>query len=155
MIHGTRPCLPNYTKISPNFANQAHRTGCGRACGPHLSCYSSPRILPQIPPIHRLPRSSCRPHRAPASPPFPPAAAPQRLQIPPPLLHSHTGTRATSLLLLPHLSPAAPWELAISWISGRPVLGTMSGGQEDPEGSGDFDWSKLALSFILMRLLED
>ena len=52
---------------------------------------------------------------------------------------------------LPHLSPAAPWELAISRISGRPVLGTMSGGQEDPEGSGDFDWSKLALSFILMR----
>ncbi|RLN30451.1 hypothetical protein C2845_PM05G26000 [Panicum miliaceum] len=36
---------------------------------------------------------------------------------------------------LPHLSPAAPWELAISWISGRPVPGTMSGGQEDTEGS--------------------
>ena len=85
----------------------------------------------------------------------PAAAAPQRLQIPPRLLRSHTGTRATSLLLLPHLSPAAPWELAISRISGRPVLGTMSGGQEDPEGSGDFDWSKLALSFILMRFLEE
>ena len=116
-------------------------------------------FLPENPPpnspIHRLPRSSCRPHRAPASPPFPLAAAPQRLQIPPRLLRSHTGTRATSLLLLPHLSPAAPWELAISRISGRPVLGTKSGGQEDPEGSGDFDWSKLALSFILMRLLEE
>ena len=149
-IHETRPRSPNYTKISPNFASQAPQGARPSLWALHVMLFL-PEDPPPNSPKHRLPRGSCRPHRAPASPPFPPAAAPQRLQIPPPLLHSHTGTRATSLLLLPHLSPAAPWELAISWISGRPVLGTMSGGQEDPEGSGDFDWSKLALSFILMR----
>ena len=155
MIHGTRPCLPNYTKISPNFANQAHRTGCGRACGPHLSCYSSPRILPQIPQftgclaaaaghIARPPRRRSRrqPHHS---------ASRFLLRF----CIATQGPEQPAYSSLPHLSPAAPWELAISWISGRPVLGTMSGGQEDPEGSGDFDWSKLALSFILMRLLEE
>jgi hypothetical protein len=39
----------------------------------------------------------------------------------------------------PHPSPAAPWGLPISWISGQPARALMSGGQEDPEGSGDFD----------------
>ena len=52
---------------------------------------------------------------------------------------------------LPHLSPAAPWELPGSWISGRPALGTMDGGQDGPEGSGDFNSSTPAPSFKLMR----
>jgi len=69
MIHGTRPCLPNYTKISPNFANQAHRTGCGRACGPHLSCYSSPRITIYSSRLARPPRRRSRrqPHHSASS----------------------------------------------------------------------------------------
>ena len=70
-IHETRPCSPNYTKISPNFASQAPQ-----GVRPSLWALHVMLFLPEDPPPnspkHRLPRGSCRPHRAPASPPFPP-----------------------------------------------------------------------------------
>nr|CAB3464149.1 unnamed protein product [Digitaria exilis] len=68
--------------------------------------------------------------RAPASPPFPPAATPHGLQNPPPLLGTSQGLEKPADSSLPQ----APWGPAIPWISGRPVPGTMSGGEEDPEG---------------------
>lgn len=83
------------------------------------------------------PHGSCRPHRAPASPPFPPAAAPHGLQNPPPLLHSparHLSRARETSRLLPSARAVEP---AIPWISGRLVPGTMSGGEEDQEGLGE------------------
>ena len=149
-IHETKPRSPNYTKISPNFASQAPQGARPSLWALHVMLFL-PEDPPPNSPKHRLPRGSCRPHRPPASPPFPPQPHHSASRFLLRFCIATQGPEQPAYSSLPHLSPAAPWELAISWISGRPVLGTMSGGQEDPEGSGDFDWSKLALSFILMR----
>lgn len=90
--------------------------------------------------------------RAPTSPPYHTRRQPPRLKIS--LLSSHRSLSlrdpTASILLPPATATFAPWELPVSWISGRPALGMMDGGQDGPESSGDFKSSTLARSFKLM-----
>ncbi|OEL25097.1 hypothetical protein BAE44_0013883, partial [Dichanthelium oligosanthes] len=133
------PCSPNYTKIPPNFANQAPFYGAVVPVGP--TCHAIPPrgSSPKFPNpqaclaaaaghIARPPRRRSRrqPHRT--------SSSRFLLRFSIATLGASRGPEQPYASLL-RLSPAAPWGLAISWISGRPAPATMSGAQEDPDGS--------------------